>query len=55
MLTENEQARLDAIKAEMDALDAASDANRVWERQIERIHQQLTAIRREVESLPDAP
>lgn len=53
-LTENEQARLEAIKAEMDALDAASDTHRIWERRIESIRQQLAIIRQEVESLPDA-
>jgi hypothetical protein len=53
-LTEDEQARLQAIKAEMDALDAASDSNRIWEQQIASIHQQLAAIRQEVEALPDA-
>lgn len=53
-LTENEQARLEAIKAEIDALDAGSDTHQIWEKQIAQIHQQLAAIRQEVEALPDA-
>jgi hypothetical protein len=53
-LTEKEQARLGAIKAEMNALDEASDARLFLDRQIANIHRQLAAIRQEVESLPDA-
>jgi hypothetical protein len=53
-LTVSEQARLEAIKGEIDARDAASDDSRLRERQIENIHQQLAAIRQVVEALPDA-
>ena len=53
-LTASEQSQLEAIKAEMDALDAASDTNRLWNRQIEDIHCQLATIRQMVETLPNA-
>src|SRR5262249_21999721 len=53
-LTEDERTRLEAIKAEMNALDTASHPNMVWDQQIANIHRQLAAIRQEVESLPDA-
>ena len=53
-LTQSEQERLEVVKVQIDAHDAASDTNRLWERQIDAIHQQLAAIRQEVEALPDA-
>lgn len=54
MLAENEQERLEAIKAELNTLDTTSAAHRTQEQQIENIHRQLADIHREVEALPDA-
>lgn len=53
-LTESEQKRLDSIKAEINARYNDSDSKRMWEHQIRNIHQQLSVIRHEIESLPDA-
>jgi hypothetical protein len=53
-LTIAEQQRLDAIKQAMDAIDSDSPASRQFRRQIAMIHEQLAAIRHEVESLPSA-
>jgi hypothetical protein len=54
-LTAQEAARLEELKAEMNALDAASYPDSIWERPLTRIREQLAEIRREVEALPDTP
>jgi len=50
-LSASEQTRLDAIKAEIDAIDAASCSGDVFTYQMSRIHDQIVAIRLEIESL----
>jgi hypothetical protein len=53
-LTAEEEARLAEIRAEINTIDAASGADETWKRGIQQIHEQLAAIRREIEALPDA-
>ncbi len=52
-LTEEEAARLEQIKAEINAIDAANGSARIWEQQLAALREQLAALRRDVEALPD--
>jgi hypothetical protein len=54
LLTAEEEARLAEIRAEINAIDAASGEDETWKQGIKQIHEQLAAIRREVEALPNA-
>jgi hypothetical protein len=54
-LTMQEAARLEELKAQINAYDGAADTDSVWERSLTRIREQLAEIRREVEALPDTP
>ncbi|HLK57328.1 MAG TPA: hypothetical protein VKU00_12235 [Chthonomonadaceae bacterium] len=53
-LTPEEKTRLEEIRAQINAIDAASGADALWQRQMAQIREQLAEIRREVEALPDA-
>lgn len=51
-LTASEATRLESIKANIDYRDMTSEVNVVMKSQIEEIHSQLDAIRKEVEAFP---
>lgn len=53
-LTAQEAERLEAIKAEMNAIDAASEEDGRWEEPINRFEQILERIAHQIDALPDA-
>jgi hypothetical protein len=53
-LTAQEAEQLEAIKAEMNAIDAASSEARGWEERIDRLEQMIERVAHQIDALPDA-
>jgi hypothetical protein len=54
MLTQEEAARLEAVRDDINRIDRQAESWANWDSRAQTVEQQLTSIRRELESLPDS-